>query len=110
MAILPKGIEDSRPKRSPPPKAPSSKMLGKMAAAAKDWQIADVETLCKQVGLKCMPPRGGGSHYRVWSDEIAGILTVPAKRPIKPPYIKTLVSLARAHLKHLEAERENGKS
>lgn len=104
-----KGIETSRPAKPPPPKVRSSKMLEKMAAKAKDWRIDDVETLCKQVGLDCMAPRGGGSHYRVSSSKLAGILTIPAKRPIKPPYIKNLVGMARAHLKHLELERAHGK-
>lgn len=82
-------------------------MLEKMRVNQADWRIKDVETLCRQAGLHCMPPRGGGSHYRVWSDHLHGVLTIPAHRPIKRPYIMNLVSMADAHLK--SAERKNGK-
>lgn len=34
----------------------------------------------------------GGSHYKISCREIAYILTVPAHRPIKPVYIRELVS------------------
>jgi len=66
-----------------------------------DWVIRDVETLCKQVGLICTPP-SSGSHYRVYSDCLQGTLTIPAKRPIKPFYIRNLTSYAEAHQKMVE--------
>jgi hypothetical protein len=49
-----------------------------------DWTIGDVEALCKEFGIACEPPRGGGSHYKVFHPAMAEILTVPFKRPIKP--------------------------
>jgi hypothetical protein len=56
-----------------------------------DWTISDIERVCRENGLTFNPPRGGGSHYKVLG---AGhILTIPARRPIKPVYIKTLVGL-----------------
>lgn len=57
-----------------------------------NWQIADITALCREFGVSCEPPRGGGSHYRVSHPRIARKLTPPFKRPIKPVYIKQLVS------------------
>ena len=79
------------------------RLLEKMRANPKaDWRIEDVETLCRQVGLTLSPP-SGGSHYMVTSPHAAGGLPVPFARPIKPIYIKKLVSLADAH-----SMKENG--
>lgn len=76
----------------------SSKMLEKMRANPSNWKIDQVETLCQQVGLECRPARGGGSHFKVFGARLNGILTIPAKRPIKAVYIKRLVALADAHI------------
>ena len=59
------------------------------------WRIQDVETVCAAHGAKCVPPRGGGSHYKVSKLGKVEILTVPFKRPIKPIYIKKLVAFLR---------------
>ncbi|WP_315792202.1 MULTISPECIES: hypothetical protein [unclassified Bradyrhizobium] len=93
--IAPSGTEGAVTGAVP---AIASKMLEKMRANPKDWRIDDVETLCRQTGLDCEPPRGGGSHFKAWSRHLKGILTIPAKRPIKPIYIKRLISLADAHI------------
>lgn len=63
---------------------------------ANDWDISAVEKLCKEVGLTISNP-SHGSHYKVSSDRLEGILTIPAKRPIKVVYIKNLVGLSKAH-------------
>jgi len=41
------------------------------------------------------PPRRG-SHYKVRSPKGGTVLTIPARRPIKPVYIRALVALADA--------------
>jgi hypothetical protein len=56
-----------------------------------DWTIRDVETVCRQHGANCRPPRGGGSHYTVSHRAMPSILTIPFKRPIKAVYIRRLV-------------------
>jgi hypothetical protein len=58
---------------------------------AGDWSIGDVERACRQVGVRCVPPTGGGSHYKVSHPSQAEILTIPARRPVKPVYIRKLV-------------------
>lgn len=57
-----------------------------------NWKIRDVEMLCRAFGINCEPSRSGSSHYKVSHPQIAEILTVPFKRPIKPVYIRKLVA------------------
>jgi hypothetical protein len=69
-------------------------LLERMRASPRgDWRIADVERLCRAYGLRCAPPSGGGSHYTARAEGIETILTIPARRPIKPVYIRQLVQL-----------------
>jgi hypothetical protein len=74
---------------------------------AGNWSMARVETLCGQVSLFCKPPRSGGSHFKVWSPHLDGILTIPASRPIKAVYIKKLVRMADAHRRITAQETGN---
>lgn len=55
-----------------------------------DWRIANVETLANRYGFSVNRPKGGGSHVTLRHDSGAK-LTIPARRPIKPRYIKELV-------------------
>ena len=57
-----------------------------------DWTIDDVVSLCGNFGLDCQPP-SHGSHYVVSHPRIDGLLTVPARKPIKPIYIMLLVDM-----------------
>ena len=63
---------------------------------AGDWTIRNVEILCRQFGVVCEPPRGGGSHYKVAHTMMAEKLTIPYKRPIKPVCIRKLVAFVEA--------------
>ncbi|WP_439492235.1 type II toxin-antitoxin system HicA family toxin [Bosea sp. (in: a-proteobacteria)] len=51
---------------------------------AGDWTIGDIERLCRSHGIHCRPPSGGGSHDKIAHDAVADILTIPARRSIKP--------------------------
>jgi len=68
-----------------------------------NWRIADVQRLCDNHGVMCEPP-SGGSHYKVYSDYLHSILTIPANRPIKAVYIKMVVSYIQ---EHTEAKRSD---
>jgi hypothetical protein len=57
---------------------------------AGDWTIEDIRRLCDHLGWRCLPP-SSGSHWKVASP--TGILVVPARRPIKPFYIRKLVEM-----------------
>ena len=70
----------------------ADKLLEKMRRnPAGDWSIDDVRKLCNGLGWQCFPPTGGGSHWKVVVPGSEAILTIPAKRPIKPVYIRKLM-------------------
>jgi hypothetical protein len=60
---------------------------------AGDWTIDDVGTVCYRFGLQCQAPSGGGSHYKVSHPSVPEILTIPARKPIKVPYIRKFVRM-----------------
>jgi hypothetical protein len=59
---------------------------------ASDWKIADVEAVCREYEVDCLPNRSGGSHYKIAHPSQREILTLPFKRPIKAVYIRKLVA------------------
>jgi len=72
----------------------AEKLLTAMKAnPTADWQIHDIEVVCGQFGLVITPARGGGSHFKVRRPGRNAILTIPARRPILPVYIRALVSM-----------------
>ena len=74
--------------------ASADKLISSMRQnPAGDWSIADVARVCERLGWHCLPPRGGGSHWKVAAPGLDAILTIPAKRPIKPVYIRRLIAL-----------------
>lgn len=88
--------------------AKAKKILKKMGDNPRDdWKIEDVEVVCAYYGVDCEPPSGGGSHWKVSSRHLEGILTIPSNRPIKPVYIKKLSSYMAAHL-DIEEEENHG--
>lgn len=68
------------------------KRLEKMRKNPRDWRIAEVEALCRSFDIECDPPSGGGDHWTVGHSSQPDKPTVVAARPIKPFYIKRLVS------------------
>ena len=72
-------------------------ILGQMRRApAGDWTMADVAAVCAEHGVRCTPPSGGGSHYKVSHASQREILTIPRARPVKPVYIRKLVRFIEA--------------
>jgi hypothetical protein len=57
---------------------------------AGDWTIRDVEAICLECGLLFRPGKGT-SHCHAKHPSAREILTIPARRPIKPVYIRKLV-------------------
>ena len=77
--------------------APKKRTLDKMRDNPKaDWTIGDVEKVAKQEDIEVRSPTGG-SHYVLSSPRLRDPLCVPHNRPIKPRYIRLLVSYVRAH-------------
>ena len=70
------------------------KLLDKMRANPRtNFTIADLETVAKKHGIRLRKP--GDSH--VTFEFGREILTVPARRPIKAPYIRRFVALIDEH-------------
>jgi hypothetical protein len=57
---------------------------------AADWRISDVEAVCREYGLLFRPGKGT-SHCHAKYPSALQIVTIPARRPIKPVYIRKLV-------------------
>ena len=55
-----------------------------------DWTIGDVQTVCKRYGF-LFRPGSGTSHVQVKHPAVKLILTIPARSPIKPVYIRKFV-------------------
>jgi hypothetical protein len=66
---------------------------------AADWSISDVRRLCDGLGWQCLTP-SSGSHWKVVVPGSEAILTIPARRPIKPVYIRKLI----AHIDEVGAD------
>jgi hypothetical protein len=63
---------------------------------AGNWHMRDVEALCREFGLLFRPGKGT-SHAHAKHPAAREILTIPARRPIKPVYIRKLVRYIEAH-------------
>ncbi|WP_174275000.1 type II toxin-antitoxin system HicA family toxin [Sphingomonas bacterium] len=73
--------------------ARSDKLFAAMKTSPRgDWTIADIQSLCRDFGITCKAPTRG-SHYTLSHPEIGGHLTIPARRPIKPIYIRLLIGM-----------------
>jgi len=67
------------------------KLLDKMRHNPHDWRIEQLEVIAKRYGINVR--KSGGSHVVFDHPKWVELLCVPARRPIKPVYIKKLVSL-----------------
>jgi len=56
------------------------------------WTVRDLVSLCRTFGLDCEPP-AHGSHYTVSYPQVEGILTFPARKPLKAIYVMLFVQL-----------------
>lgn len=69
------------------------KLLENMRANPRnDWRMRDVETLANRYGFSISRPMHGSSHVTLRHNS-GSMLTVPARRPIKPVYIRKLVEM-----------------
>jgi predicted RNA binding protein YcfA (HicA-like mRNA interferase family) len=72
----------------------AEKLLQQMKSNPKaDWTPDNVKTLCNAFGLAL---RQRGTSHAVLTNARGGHLTVPMHKPIKPLYIKRLVTLIEA--------------
>jgi len=70
----------------------ADKRLKNMQANSKDWRIEDLQAIADSLGIEYRS--AGGSHVVFRCTECCHV-TVPAKRPIKPVYIKQFMALVK---------------
>jgi predicted RNA binding protein YcfA (HicA-like mRNA interferase family) len=67
------------------------KLIQKMHNNPRDWKLDTLETIAARLGIKIR--KSGGSHV-VFMHELSNrVITIPAKRPIKPIYIQQFLAL-----------------
>jgi hypothetical protein len=69
----------------------AAKTLAAMRAHSLDWRIEDLEAVARAFGINIRTP--GGSHVYFTHPRIPEGVSVPARRPIKPPYVRAFVRL-----------------
>jgi hypothetical protein len=57
------------------------------------WRIEDLIAIASAHGLESRRPGHGGSHVIFSANGVRDIVSVPAKRPIKPIYVKQFLTL-----------------
>jgi hypothetical protein len=63
----------------------AAKILEQMKANPRDWRIESLKSVAEGLGLVHRQP--GGSHV-IFRHRNGAMLSVPARRPIKPVYMK----------------------
>ena len=70
--------------------ASALKILARMRRNPRDWRIEDLTTVASRFGIDV--DQGAGSHV-VFRHPRAGRLCVPARRPIKPVYVRLFLGM-----------------
>lgn len=73
--------------------AASRKTIEKMRRNQSGWRIEDLQDVAGENGVEWRRPGRGGSHVIFGASGVREIVSVPAKRPIKPVYIKHFLAL-----------------
>ena len=68
----------------------ATKILEQMKANPRDWRIESLKSVAEAYGVVHRQP--GGSHV-IFRHPNGAMLSVPARRPIKPIYVKKFVRL-----------------
>lgn len=69
----------------------AAKTLAAMRAHPLDWRIEDLEAVARAFDINVRRP--GGSHVYFTHPRVPEGISVPARRPIKPPYVRAFVRL-----------------
>jgi hypothetical protein len=71
----------------------AGKTLAKMRRHQVGWRIEDLQAVAQENFVEWRRPGRGGSHVIFSASGVRAIVSVPARRPIKPVYIKQFVAL-----------------
>jgi len=74
----------------------AGKILRKMRESQTGWRIEDLQSVAEASFIEWRKPGRGGSHVIFSVPGVREIVLVPAKRPIKPVYIKQFLALIEA--------------
>jgi hypothetical protein len=69
------------------------KALEQMRRNPMGWRIEELQTVAEANFIQWRRPSRGGSHVIFSAPGVREIVSVPAKRPIKPVYIKHFLAL-----------------
>lgn len=67
------------------------KILDRMRNNPRDWRIDDLLSVADRYGIEVR--NSGGSHHVFSALGIAENICIPAHRPIKPVYVKRLITM-----------------
>jgi hypothetical protein len=71
----------------------AGKILQKMRKSQVGWRIEELQVVAEANLVECRRPGRGGSHVIFSAPGVREIVSVPARRPIKPIYIKQFLAL-----------------
>lgn len=71
----------------------AGKTLQKMRGNQTGWRIDELQAVAGENGVIWRRPGHGGSHVIFSASGVREIVSVPAKRPIKPIYIRQFLAL-----------------
>lgn len=71
----------------------AGKTLQKMRRTQNGWRIDELQSVAEENGVGWRKPGHGGSHVIFSASGVREIVSVPAKRPIKPVYIRQFLAL-----------------
>ena len=68
----------------------ADKTLDRMQANPRDWRMGSLEAVAAAHGVNIR--KSGGSHVVFEHPGVAEAISVPARRPIKPVYVRRFVA------------------
>lgn len=71
------------------------------------WRIEELQRVANENDVEWRRPGRGGSHVIFSTPGVQEIVSVPAKRPIKPVYIKRFLALVDAAIEVKQNERQD---
>ena len=85
----------------------AGKTLQKMRRTQTGWRIDELQSVAGENGVAWRKPGHGGSHVIFSASGVREIVSVPAKRPIKPVYNRQFLALIDSAL---EVKQDESKS
>jgi hypothetical protein len=71
----------------------AGKTLQKMRKTQMSWRIEELQAVAEENFVEWRRPGRGGSHVIFSASGVREIVSVPAKRSIKPVYVKQFLAL-----------------